>query len=309
MIHAERSMRDLFSCSFEPDGSGTHLPGATAAQPCRQRADRTRQRGAPPATVNRLWSSSRIAVIGESGGEPQNKCRSGSSASHFCCFAMRQLAPESGVSLVEESASWGHGACPSAWKQAQREDVRDPDHGLASGRRICDLVSSSLDRNLYTYQPAGDQGALNALIASPVRAKYIVEHWEEMQRVASSIRHGSASASLLMRRLRAYSRQNRLATALTELGKLERTSFLLDYFQDEALRRRILIGLNKGEALHSLARQLFSGKHGELWDRAFEDQMHRASCLHLIMAAIAAWNAVYLSQAVEELKKRGEAVP
>ena len=34
-----------------------------------------------------------------------------------------------------------------------------------------------------------------------------------------------------------------------------------------------------------------------------------ASCLHLIMAAIAAWNAVYLSQAVEELKKRGEVVP
>jgi hypothetical protein len=27
------------------------------------------------------------------------------------------------------------------------------------------------------------------------------------------------------------------------------------------------------------------------------------------MAAIAAWNAVYLSQAVEALKKRGEAVP
>jgi len=27
------------------------------------------------------------------------------------------------------------------------------------------------------------------------------------------------------------------------------------------------------------------------------------------MAAIAAWNAVYLSQAVEELKKRGEVVP
>jgi len=177
------------------------------------------------------------------------------------------------------------------------------------GFKFAPRISSSLDRNLYTYQPVGDQGPLNALIASPVRAKYIIEHWEEMQRVASSIRHGSVSASLLMRRLRAYSRQNRLASALTELGKLERTSFLLDYFQDEALRRRILIGLNKGEALHALARQLFSGKHGELWDRAFEDQMHRASCLHLIMAAIAAWNAVYLSQAVEELKKRGETVP
>lgn len=42
---------------------------------------------------------------------------------------------------------------------------------------------------------------------------------------------------------------------------------------------------------------------------AFEDQIHRASCLHLIMAAIASWNAVYLSQAVEELKKRGETIP
>ncbi len=177
------------------------------------------------------------------------------------------------------------------------------------GFNFAPRISSSLERNLYTYQPVGDQGVLNDLIASPVRAKYIGEHWEEMQRVASSIRHGSVSTSLLMRRLRAYSRQNRLATALTELGKLERTSFLLDYFQDEALRRRILVGLNKGEALHALARQLFSGKHGELWDRAFEDQMHRASCLHLIMAASAAWNAVYLSQAVEELKKRGEVVP
>ena len=69
--------------------------------------------------------------------------------------------------------------------------------------------------------------------------------------------------------------------ALTEMGKLERTSFLLDYFRDEALRRRILIGLNKGDALHALARQRFFGQLGELRDRAFEDQIHRASCLHL----------------------------
>jgi TnpA family transposase len=109
-----------------------------------------------------------------------------------------------------------------------------------------------------------------------------------MRRVASSIRHGTVSASLLMRKLAAYPRQNRVARALTEMGKLERTAFLLEYFRDEALRRRVLIGLNKGEALHALARQLFFGRLGELRDRAFEDQMHRASCLHLLMAAIAA---------------------
>jgi hypothetical protein len=81
------------------------------------------------------------------------------------------------------------------------------------------------------------------------------------------------------------------------------------YFRDEALRRRVLIGLNKGEALHALARQLFFGRLGELRDRAFEDQMHHASCLHLIMAAIAAWNTVYLTKAIATLRKRDEDIP
>ena len=72
---------------------------------------------------------------------------------------------------------------------------------------------------------------------------------------------------------------------------------------------RILIGLNKGEALHALARQLFFGRLGELRDRALEDQMHRASCLHLLMAAIAAWNTVYLDVAIATLRKRGEEIP
>jgi len=112
-----------------------------------------------------------------------------------------------------------------------------------------------------------------------------------------------------MRKLAAYPRQNRVARALTEMGKLERTAFLLEYFRDEALRRRVLIGLNKGEALHALARQLFFGRLGELRDRAFEDQMHRASCLHLLMAAIAAWNTVYLTEAIATLRKRDEDIP
>jgi hypothetical protein len=103
--------------------------------------------------------------------------------------------------------------------------------------------------------------------------------------------------------------QNQVARALTELGKLERTVFLLEYFRDAALRRRILIGLNKGEALHALARQLFFGRLGELRDRALEDQIHRASCLHSLMAAIAAWNTVYLTKAIATLRKRGEEMP
>ncbi len=141
-----------------------------------------------------------------------------------------------------------------------------------------------------------------------VNKKLIIEQWDDMRRVAASIRHGTVSASLLMRKLAAYPRQNQVARALTELGKLERTAFLLEYFRDESLRRRILIGLNKGEALHALARQIFFGRLGELRDHALEDQMHRASCLHLLMAAIAAWNTIYLTEAFATLRRQGEEI-
>jgi len=177
------------------------------------------------------------------------------------------------------------------------------------GFRFAPRLRDALSRHLYLVDEVGLSEPLDSLLFGQVKSKLIIEQWDEMRRVASSIRHGTVSASLLMRKLAAYPRQNQVARALTEMGKLERTAYLLEYFRDEALRRRVLIGLNKGEALHALARQLFFGRLGELRDRAFEDQMHRASCLHLLMAAIAAWNTVYLTKAIETLRKRGEDIP
>jgi len=44
-------------------------------------------------------------------------------------------------------------------------------------------------------------------------------------------------------------------------------------------------------------------------DRAFQDQMHRASCLVIVMAAIIAWNTVYLQDAITTLRANGEDIP
>src|SRR5712691_8309676 len=177
------------------------------------------------------------------------------------------------------------------------------------GFRFAPRISDALSKKLYVLDEVGTPGLLSTLLFDQANKKLTIGQWDEMRRVASSIRHGTVSASLLMRKLAAYPRQNQVARALTELGKLERTAFLLEYFRDAALRRRILIGRNYGEALHALARQLFFGRLGELRDRALEDQMHRASCLHLLIAAIAAWNTIYLTKAIATLRKRGEEMP
>ena len=50
-----------------------------------------------------------------------------------------------------------------------------------------------------------------------------------------------------------------------------------EYFRDLELRRRVLLGLNKGESLHSLARKVFFGSLGEVRDRTYEDQLNAAS--------------------------------
>ena len=54
---------------------------------------------------------------------------------------------------------------------------------------------------------------------------------------------------------------------------------------------------------------MFSGQRGELRDRRFQDQVHRASCLHLLIAAIGAWTTPYLAAAVEQVRAEGEAIP
>jgi TnpA family transposase len=142
-----------------------------------------------------------------------------------------------------------------------------------------------------------------------VSTRLIVDHWEEMQRLASSIRHGVTPASVLMRKLASYPRQNQLAQALAEVGKIEQTIHLLESYRSEAMRRRIERRLDRHESTNALGRALFVGRQGVMRDRAFQDQMHRASCLVMVMAAIIAWNTVYLQDAVSALRAAGEVIP
>jgi len=112
-------------------------------------------------------------------------------------------------------------------------------------------------RDLFTRKRRRGPHTLEKLIGGTVNIKQINAHWEEILRLAASIQQGTVTASLMLRKLGAYPRQNALAIALRELGKLERTLFLLEYIRDVELRRRIHIGLNKGEARNALARVVF----------------------------------------------------
>ena len=63
------------------------------------------------------------------------------------------------------------------------------------------------------------------------------------------------------------------------------------------MRRRIYVGLNKGEARNALARDVFFYRLGELRDRTHENQRPRASGLNLVVTSIVLWNTAKGSRA------------
>lgn len=58
--------------------------------------------------------------------------------------------------------------------------------------------------------------------------------------------------------------------------------------------------------MNALARAIFFGKHGELRERALQDQLQRASALNILINAISIWNTVYLAKAADYRKEKGQ---
>ena len=177
------------------------------------------------------------------------------------------------------------------------------------GFRFAPRIPNLAERRLHTFGPASTWPALAPFIAGCADEKLITAHWDDVLRFTASVRIGIVSASLMLKRLGAYPRQNGLALALREIGRIERTLFILDWLELPGLRRQATAELNKGEARNALARAVCFHRLGRLRDRAIEAQQYRASGLALVTAAIALWNTVYLGRALDVLRRSGEVVP
>lgn len=174
--------------------------------------------------------------------------------------------------------------------------------GFAFAPRIRDLH----DKRLFIHGKAELYQGLQSIISTTsLNLKEIETHWHEVLRLASSIKQGTVTASLMMKKLASYPKQNGLAKALREIGRIERSLFMLDWFRDPLLRRRVQAGLNKGEARNALARAVFMHRLGEIRDRGLENQSYRASGLTLLTAAISLWNTVYIERAIDSLRRKG----
>ena len=174
------------------------------------------------------------------------------------------------------------------------------------GFRFAPRIRDLSDVKLFTLNKCDKFSNLDGILKGKINEKIIKDNYDEVLRLASSIKEGTVTSSLIISKLASYSRQNSLAAALREMGKIEKTIFILDYISSEELRRKIQKGLNKGEAMNGLARAIFFGKQGELRERTMQSQLQKASALNLIINAINIWNTLYLEKAINYKESIGE---
>jgi len=103
----------------------------------------------------------------------------------------------------------------------------------------------------------------------------IERNWPDLLRIAATIAAGSVAPSQILRKLASYPRQNELATALREVGRVP-VHDRLDL--DANLQRRAQIGLNKGKAHHALKRAISFHRRGEIRDRSEGQHYRIATC-------------------------------
>ena len=108
----------------------------------------------------------------------------------------------------------------------------------AVGARLANLA----DQRFWRLNKKDDYGPLNELGRHVVNTRLIPDHWEDMLRLARSLKFGTVKAAAVMRTLQ----RSGLERAVAELGRVEKTQYLSVYVQDEACRRRTLKQLNRG---------------------------------------------------------------
>ncbi len=147
------------------------------------------------------------------------------------------------------------------------------------------------------------------MIGGTLNIKHVRAHWDEILRLATSIKQGTVTASLMLRKLGSYPRQNGTAVALRELGRIERTLFILGLAAKRGTAPPRACRPEQGRGAQCAGRgQCFSTASGEIRDRSFEQQRYRASGLNLVTAAVVLWNTVYLERAAHALRGNGHAV-
>ncbi|HET8936910.1 MAG TPA: transposase [Polyangiales bacterium] len=176
--------------------------------------------------------------------------------------------------------------------------------GISFMPRLADLA----DIQLYRLDRSRSYDALDPLLRT-VDTSVILEQWDHIVRIAASIRDRSSPAHVVVDRLAANA-SDRPAKALTMLGRIVRTTFIMRYLHDEKMRDSVQLQLNRGEGRHALSKRLFFGNNGVFRTGEVDELMNKVSALSVLSNAVLVWNTARMTEIVAALEtSAGQSIP
>jgi TnpA family transposase len=119
-----------------------------------------------------------------------------------------------------------------------------------------------------------------------------------------SVQAGGISSSTLIRQLSHHSELNLLARFAEELGRVERTMFLLEWVSNQLLRQTVTGMTNKVESYHGFSKWLSFG--GEvIAENDPDEQQKHIRYNDLLASAVILQNVIDMTKIIEELRREG----
>lgn len=177
------------------------------------------------------------------------------------------------------------------------------------GFRFSPRLANLKKLRFWRLDRAARTGPFSGLAGGVVRDSLIASQWDEMLRLAGSLKLGRIRVSELTRTLLSTEHpMSPLARAFAELGKILKTIHLLEYIDSEEFRRRIQRYLNLQESRNRLTRTVCHGRRGEIRRKDRIGQEGQLTALGLVVNAIVFWNTLYMDAALERLRLDGHEV-
>lgn len=166
--------------------------------------------------------------------------------------------------------------------------------GIRFMPRIKDLKS----QQLYRIDKEISYSELDALLTKTASIEPVIEQFDQMIRVAASLKKKLSPDHEVIRRLSKGSPSDKLSKAFTQLARILKTEYILQYITDSGLRDKVQRQLNKGEHRHQLARCIFFANQVKFQVGDYEEIMNKASCLSLVSNAVLYWNTVKMTEII-----------
>ena len=159
------------------------------------------------------------------------------------------------------------------------------------GFDLCPRLKALKDRHLFLPRGTSIPASVQEICRASIDLERIRSHWEQqIVHLVASLHSGHTSATHVTARFGSASRGDPLYEAIVHLGRVLRTVFLCDYFLNDVFRRELLRVLNRGKAVNSLKRAIYTGRIASHQAKQSDEMQAMADALSLLANIVMAWN-------------------